>query len=252
MMTKTAQLICLAPILLFLGACSKKKEDPKPFMTIIEQPLEKTVSGYFHFQYYYGEKPLILDSVFVNFLGQKFKFDTISFFLSDLTLMKENGTKVLVKNSTVFENHITDLSQNLVMKNVPVGDYMSVSFSIGLPAELNQPISLGAESNFMHYGEKTQGYSFLLISGHLATDPNIRLRYMIGTNELLRKVSLPLKPFTVFEGQTYFFHYNVNLAPLLYNLNFESEKNTNSLNNKPLALSIANKISTAFSYGTHH
>ena len=239
-MITTAKLFCLL-IVLALGACSKKKEDPTPTMSVIE-PEAKTVTGYFHFRYYFGENPLLLDSIFTNSLGQKFKFDTISFFLSDLTLTKENGAKVSVNSNPVFEKNALNPSENLMMKNVPVGDYMSVSFSLGLNPELNKASNFGSESDFMRFKEKSNGYGFLFISAHLVSEPSVRLHYTIGTNELLRKVSLPLKPFTVFEGQPCFFHYNVNLAPLLHNLNFDTDRYTNSIENKSLALSIADNI----------
>ena len=250
-MITRAELFCILVVLALIGACSKKKEDPTPITSAIE-PEVKTVSGFFHFQYYFEGKPLQFDSIFTNSRGQKFKFDTISFFLSDLVLIKENGAKVLVNSNPVFENHVTNSSQNLTMKNVPVGDYMGVSFSLGLNSERNKVPTFGSESDFMRYKEKSNGYGFLLISAHLVSEPSTRLKYTIGTNELLRKVSLPLKPFTVFEGQPYFFHYNVDLAPLLHSVNFDTDGYTDSIENKSLALSIADNIPKIFSYGTHH
>ena len=245
------KLFCLLTVFTLAAACSKKQEVFKPEMSVSE-PVAKTVTGYFHFQYYFGEKPLQFDSVFTNSFGQKFKFDTISFFLSDLTLTKENGTSVIVKSNPLFENHLSNLSQNLLMKNVPTGDYMSVSFLLGVDSELNKVSTFGLESDFLRYKDNVSGHGFLFISGHLLSNPTTRLSYMIGTNELLRIVTLPRKPFTIFENQPYFFHYNVDLSPLITNLNFDNDLYTNSIENKDLAVSIADNILKIFSYASHH
>lgn len=81
-----------------------------------------------------GDAALIFGTEYTNAAGEKVKFSTFNYYVSNFVLVKEDGTEYVVpKDSCYFLCKHDDLeSREVVLKNVPAGDYTGLKFMIGV------------------------------------------------------------------------------------------------------------------------
>lgn len=166
-MSKYFSLFLLA--LVFLSAsCDDKEEDPT----------EQTVK--FNLNLEVDGDPIGLNEEFVNVSNYRVLFSDMKFYLSNIRLLKTDGTYHDLSDIEFFTATDNQLSQSYI---VPVGLYEGVEYSWGVPAELDSPddpdfdISIYPaghplnEDNGM-YWSWAAGYRYMVIDGRYDTDAN--------------------------------------------------------------------------------
>ena len=143
------------------------------------------------------------DTEFENILGQRYSLEGFRVYLSDLTLVREDGTDTLIA-----ETLLLDFAEEEVRKTthgeglygqftVPAGKYKGVRFGIGVPEERNHvdPTDFPADhplsvSQGMHWNW-TSGYIFVKMDGRIdssaaGTGPLTQgIAYHTGTDQFV-------------------------------------------------------------------
>lgn len=169
--------------------------------TSFTAPVEKA-KLYIHIKHVAGLAPLQLDSVYYkNELGQTFTVSRFRYYLSNIKLKTATGKEAGLPGYFLVDEADND-SKSLTLSDVPVGNYSSVSFIIGVDSLHN---CSGAQSgaldpvNGMFWTWNT-GYIFLKLEGH--ADPSLSpghiFEYHIGgyaaPNNCIRRVTLNFGP----------------------------------------------------------
>jgi hypothetical protein len=189
-----ASLLAIGFLLLFTG-CDKDKEQPKPETGTFEFKLLPTVNG----------ADLKLDQVYRNADNQRFTVNFLKTYVSNLRLLKADGSEVLVKNVALLDAAQTGKTDHgagmYFTATAPVGDYVGVKYLIGIPDSLNfadptpyantHPLSVTQQ---MHWSWNT-GYIFVRMEGtvdSLGTETAPLSRgyfYHLGRKELVREIT---------------------------------------------------------------
>jgi hypothetical protein len=192
-----AGLLAFACMIGFSG-CKPDKEDPKPTPVetgTFEFKLVPTVNG----------ADLKLDQVYRNLDNQRFTVNFLKTYVSNLRLLKADGSEVLVKDVALLDlaqTGKTDHGAGMYFTvSAPVGDYVGIKYLIGIPDSLNfndptpyantHPLSVTQE---MHWSWNT-GYIFVRMEGTVdsagtETGPLSRgYFYHLGRKELQREVT---------------------------------------------------------------
>ena len=86
-----------------------------------------------HFENTVGTAPLVLNAgAYTNANGDAFTVSTFKYYISNVTLNKADNSSYTVPNSYFLIDQANAASQDVTMKNVPVGDYTSLTFTIGV------------------------------------------------------------------------------------------------------------------------
>ncbi len=158
------------------------------------------------FLHYAGSKILQLDSgLYKNDLSQDFSVTKFKYYIGNITLNTINGKAISFDDYYLIDEEKPN-SKTLSLKNVPTGEYVSISFNIGVDSIDN---CSGAQSgaldpiNGMFWTWNT-GYIFMKLEGisEFSSSPNATLEYHIGgfkePNNCIRNVSLPLSnPYSI-------------------------------------------------------
>lgn len=121
-----------------------------------------------------GDDALVLGSEYTNAAGEKLKFTTFDYYVSNLVLVKSDGTEYVVpKDDSYFLiKHDEPTSRAVKISNIPAGDYTGLKFVIGVDsAKSVSPISertgvldpAGAASGM--YWSWNAGYIFVKVEG---------------------------------------------------------------------------------------
>jgi hypothetical protein len=171
------QLFYILPlaILMVFTSCDKN-EDGDP---IIPDGVIDSSTVSLNFDFVYGDENFEENKVYDYSLGYHVKFEKLRLYVSNVRLISKEG-EVVNGPEIIFVNAFAD--SNVVTFKVPVGDYDSVAFSIGVPPELNgtdnpdfdaalydtdHPLSL---TNGM-YWTWNSGYRFILMDGRMNRNP---------------------------------------------------------------------------------
>jgi hypothetical protein len=143
---------------------------------------------------------LRLDSVnYQNAFDQDFSVTKFKYYISNIVLSRKDGKPVTYKNYFLIDEEKPD-SKKVVLENIPSGEYLSVSFNVGVDSIDN---CSGAQSgaldpiNGMFWTWNT-GYIFMKLEGisEFSTMPNAQLEYHIGgfkkPHQCIRTISLHL------------------------------------------------------------
>lgn len=129
---------CIATILVllftFLASC-RKKPDPIP-----ENPTtgEQYATIGFEFSNFADNKPIILNiDTFVTALGEKIVPTKFSYYISNLRFTKSDGSEYAESESYHLISEEAAASKHFHLKDVPVGNYKSITFMIGIDSTRN-------------------------------------------------------------------------------------------------------------------
>lgn len=202
-----------------------------------------------------GNLPLIYNQEYtVN--GRKLKFTRAQFYVSNIALKKNNNSLVYPEIPyALVQSEANAYSIGLC----DTGNYAFLEFSIGVdsianhgdPAQWNTSHPLYVSSPYATYWTWTQGYVFIRLEGYVDSSPDgngnatTGFAYHIGNDDLLRYVSLALNKNIVAASSA--IDLKVDYAKMLENVDFQTELETHTTNNKPLAQKIADKAAEAFS-----
>jgi hypothetical protein len=185
---KMKKTICLLFIKLFvISTC----------FSIIETDNGKLIIDLNHF---IGNQKLIFDTVlYKNELNQTYSVTNFKYYISNIRLKKQDGKEEFFPNYFLInEEDVT--SKQIVLNNVSVGDYTSISFMIGVDSLHN---CSGAQSGALDpanamFWAWNSGYIFLKLEGKASASnsPGHIFEYHIGgykqPSNCIRTVALPL------------------------------------------------------------
>ncbi len=164
------------------------------------EPVEKAKLN-IRIEHFAGPQRLSLDSVeYKNALGQTFTVSRFRYYLSNVILKNTDGAEFQSPDYFLVDEAEPD-SKLITIKGIPVGNYSSISFTIGVDS---LHTCSGAQSgaldpvNGMFWTWST-GYIFLKLEGHAdaSTSPGHIFEYHIGgytaPNNCIRRVTLNFK-----------------------------------------------------------
>ena len=189
--------ISLALLFVFVFfSCKKEKDNSQPVTA--ESSLE------IKFRFEVDDVPLTFNSlVYVNEAGNQYSVNTIVFYLSQISLMREDSTYVPLKDYVYVDASSTGTLE-FTAHSIPEGCYTGLSFNIGIDSAHNVPGGLAAtpENLAMEWPVPMGGgYHFLRLEGYFADSsgtPGFAMH--LGTNACLCKIQLPLS--LCLSGQT--------------------------------------------------
>lgn len=117
-------LLALLLFALVIPACKDKEDDELTGFNDVEIEFDNRA----------GDASLVFGTEYTNAAGEKLKFSTFNYFVSNFILVKADGSEYVVpKDSCYFLcKHDDAESREVVLKNIPAGDYTGLKFMIGV------------------------------------------------------------------------------------------------------------------------
>lgn len=128
-----------------------------------------------------GSQDLTMNTVeYTNASGEKFKVTKLKYYVSNISLKNENGSTFTVPqdNSYFLVDESISGGGEVVVKDVPAGNYTAVTFTIGVDSARNLEVDgnpakvvgalnfgVGGEGKEMYWGPSS-GYIFLKMEGN--------------------------------------------------------------------------------------
>lgn len=146
-------------------------------------------------------------------------FTTLNYYISNIKLQKADGSSYVQPESYHLVRVSSGAMADLVLSNIPVGDYTGITFTIGVDSARNvSGVQEGAlsPSNGMFWSWNT-GYIFIKAEGTSPQSTNGQFTYHIGgfsgENNAIRTVTLPFSgDLRVRKNAEPSIHFNVNAA----------------------------------------
>jgi len=185
-MKRLLSIISLSTLLL-ITACSKNN-DTKPDFNESEKA---TLS--IQFDNIVGDKNLVLNNgTYVNALGQQFNVSLLQYFISNIKVKTTEGQEYTVpQDSSYFLINEGDAATQFAKVKVPVADYQSLTFTIGVDS-LRSTMDVSKRTGVLDpagdhntsgmYWSWNSGYIFLKLEGSApdAGSADKKVRYHIG------------------------------------------------------------------------
>lgn len=158
-----ASLLLLSSLLFTFSACKKESEE-----------IKGTGELMIEMDNHAGDDVLAFGQKYVTAAGDTVQFSTFNYYVSNFVLVKDDGTEYRVpKDSCYFLcKHEDTESREIVLRNIPAGDYKTVKFMIGVDSLKSvSPIGertgaldpTGAASGM--YWSWNSGYIFVKVEG---------------------------------------------------------------------------------------
>ena len=219
-----------------------------------------------------GDQKLVLGTTpYKNGSGEDFTVTTFNYFVSNISLKKEDGTVQKFPDQYFLIRQATNQSQVIELKNVPSGNYSEMTFTIGVDslksvssvAERVGVLDVTSYGDDGMYWSWNSGYIFMKIEGissaaPVATSGQRLYQLHVGgygggfnggakmTNNL-RTVTLPItNPATVRGNIAPEIHLLVDAKKIFDGPNKISLATTNSVHNPAAATLIADNYRTMF------
>lgn len=173
-----------------------------------------TSSLSFSFTTNFDGEPIVMNEKTYDYNGQAIRFSKVNFYLSDLTLGgKEIADVSFIDLTKTHDSEEAAETGTLInFSKVPIGDYTSLSFGIGVAADLNRTKPseyatshpLGADHSG-EYWEAWNSYIFVKIEGQYDADGNgfdandVAFAYHIGQDEFYKTLSAEFNSAIVIE-----------------------------------------------------
>jgi hypothetical protein len=241
--------------ILFLNiGCQKNVDSP----IIVQQSPGKL---YFHLHTNIDSAEVAYGDTVMDAAGRRVSLSLAQFYMSGIRIKKTDGTFYTINNAYLLKKTETEV---YLVGSVPPGNYLTVSFNVGIDSATNakDPASytdatnvLSSQIPSMWFGSVSQGYIFLILQGKADTSAshngplNLPFQLKIGSNALLRNVTLPVHSFSVSSNQDTYVHITCDYGKLIENLDLGTENNTDSYTTNPaLAKKVADNIPNMFRY----
>lgn len=173
-----------------LSFCKKdsKTESPTPTPTPAPNPGNENKTGglSLFFENKVDSVGLAFDKDYVNTNGDTFSISKFNYFISNIVLIKSDGSTFAEPESYHLVKHSDQTTYWINLKNVPVGSYKSVKFTLGVDSARNvsgaQTGDLSMTTASDMFWSWNTGYIFFKLEGKAprSGDSGKRLEYHIG------------------------------------------------------------------------
>jgi hypothetical protein len=249
-------LIIITILVALFFSCKKKKEEQLP----IVQPTG-TLTMHLHTSIDSVEVENY-DSVYITDDGRKMALSLAQLYISGVQLVKLDGSIYEVPNKKFLKVFETEAYS---IEGVPVGNYKSIRFKVGLDASTNalEPTNV-TETELLNKSEmwftnpvQPNGYVFMNLQGKIDTSSTknmtpVSFSYKIGTNANFISVTLPEKSFTISKDLISYSHMAIDYSKIFSGIQLNQLANLSvgsvSENSNSIASSIKNNIPNLFSY----
>jgi len=242
-------------LVIFISSCTQKKDSQIVLQTLSYGTL------LFHLHTNIDSTEVLYGDTSLDASGRKLILSVAQFYISGITAQKTDGSKVNFPGVYLLKKLETE---PYIIGNVPVGEYKSVSFDVGLDSLVNSITPtfysdstnvLGTQVPSMWFGSISQGYIFMNVQGFADTSiskngiANFPFSYKIGSTILRRTVTMPQQNYTVYANQEQAVHMVCDYGKLLQGIDFKTQNTTDTYSVNPsLANQIANNIPSMFRY----
>ena len=231
------------------------KKTPTPTPT----PLG-TLMFYLHTNVDTNEVASLGATYIMNKGARKISVNVAQLYISGIQLTKSDGSTFNVSHTIILQKQQT---KPYTVGRVPLGNYISVKFNVGLNPTLNASNPVPSDSLLnqpaMWFGTKAQPstYVFVNFQGTIDTSTSATsdmqpFSYKIGLDSNLRTISMPIQNYSFFENQVQYIHMVVDYNKLFHgiqlNVNSNLFMNTTGANSSALGAQIANNIPLMFNY----
>ena len=228
--------------------------------------IEDVASLDVHLHATYDGNPLIMNNTQSYAGNMGINFESFSYYISDMVLLAESNTDEteileidLMDYSGDITQELAEAGQSLRFNSLPVGNYLGVRFSVGVPADLNK--TLTSEYSPEHplnrddlYWEELNSYVFTEMSGQLDTDNNgdfdVNFSYKTGSDDLYRSVTL-LAPVSLVKDESAQINISIDMLKILKRgnvyLNIAETPTIDDPADLTTAIYLMDNIKTAFS-----
>jgi hypothetical protein len=239
---------CLAG--LALTGCQKESTgDPATQFGEVDIALEHVV----------GPMPLVLNTVtYTTPAGDPFIIKKFSYYLSNIKLGKDDGSEYAQPESYYLVDVSDGDTQRIVLKDVPVGDYTSISFTIGVDSARSVA---GAQTDALDpakgmFWDRTSGYISAKFEGSstVSPAPNGALLFNVGgfrrPNNTIHTVSPPFNGAKILVRTDHYpeIHYSTDLLKLFTGPNTVRFATLSTINTVSAAADAANAVKIADNY----
>lgn len=249
--------LLIAVFLLFNISC--KKHDPTPATTV------DSTSLYMHLHTNLDTNEVEdYNTVYEMTSGRKISAGMAQLYLSRIQLIKEDGSTYNIPNTIVFK--VQETEQYLLGK-VPVGNYRSVRFYVGLDSSTN---TLAATANpalnhsemWFNAAAQPGGYVYVNFQGKIDTTMNGNgteaqmqpFMYMLGTSAAYKQVTMPdhSPVYNFTKENTQYIHIIIDYAKLFSGVQLNDPANlmimNAATNTTGIGTTVNNNIPLMFSY----
>lgn len=181
--------------------------------------------------------------------GRNIKFTRAQFYFSGLKLETDVGGELAV-DKYLLVNAATHMYE---IGAVTPGHYHGLEFNVGVDSVANHsdPSTYAADhalsnmnDNVKHWSWNS-GYIFIALEGMVDTsaagtgNPDVDFQMHVGTDNLLRMAHIHGNHFDIESGQNYTLELEWDILRFLDGVNLQSDYTTHTMNNMPLATTIA-------------
>lgn len=248
----------ISVVLLATIVAGCKSNAPAPTNSTVE-----TAPISLHLHTYIGQNEVELyDAVYQTTDGRKMSLSFAQLYISNIKLVKYDGTIYNVGDTILLTNIVDQVYK---LGNVPVGNYKSIRFDIGLPSAVNAQIPSGTgilNNADMWFSSTAQAdnYIFMRAAGKIdttdaknAADADmIPFVYKIGTNTNLVHVSMPDQTVSVQPNTMAYIHMEADYSELFAGLDLKNNGNlsisTTTDNASSLAIDITANMANMIKY----
>jgi hypothetical protein len=248
--------VTLIVLMLSMSFC-KTTDTPTP------DPVVPKGQFLFHLHTYIDNSEVDLYNItYTTLEGRKMSLSMAQLYVSDIQLVKLDGTTVDVSGKKILKMFETDTD---LVGDVPVGNYKSIRFKVGLdpttnalsPTTPSDSAILNRPEMWFSKTAQPDGYVFMNIQGKIDTSSTldktpVPFAYKIGTNANYKQVTMGIKNFTVEEGKAVFGHIIIDYNRLFNGVQLNQLANlsvtTAAANSSAIATKIANNIPSIFVY----
>lgn len=222
-----------------------------------------------------GDKAMVLNTgTYKNASGEDFSFTTFNYFISNISLKKDDGTVVKLANQYFLLRQVDAATMSPELKDIPAGNYNEITFTVGVDStksvsDVSQrtgvldPTSYGDDGMYWSWNS---GYIFMKIEGISSVVPTrangkkafqIHVggfggRTAVGANNI-KTVTLSLSDVATVRANTSpNIHLFVDAMKVFDGVNKIELVETNLVHSPVAAKSIAENISKIFSVDHVH